>query len=373
MVNQQRLIDEFLELVQIDSESGSERKICDRLKQKFEELGFAPIEDNSATYTKHEAGNLIVNIEGNVADAPTILFTSHMDTVTPGKGVKPSISGDYIVSDGTTILGSDDKAGVAAILEGIRILKEKNIPHGNIQIVITAGEESGLLGSRNLDKSLLKADLGFAFDSDGPVGEVIVGAPSQVRFDVTVYGKAAHAGVSPEKGISAIQVASRAIAKMPLGRIDEETTANVGSFRGGVATNIVPDYVEIKAEARSRNEAKLEAQVKKMVEAFQQAADEAGARVEIETKRLYPSFQFSEEDLVVKKAVAAIKKIGREPIIGVSGGGSDANMFNGYGVPTVNLGIGYENIHTTQERMPIKELVKAAELVVALVEECAKR
>lgn len=372
MINEQRLIDEFMELVKTDSETGDEREICDLLKDKLTSLGLKVVEDDSAEKTGHGAGNLVATLQGTIDDAPTVYFTCHMDTVAPGKGVKPSIRDGYIVSDGTTILGSDDKAGLAALLEGLRILQEQKIPHGTIQLIITAGEESGLLGARHLDRSLVHADFGFALDSNGPVGEIITSAPSQVKILATIYGKAAHAGVNPEDGISAIQVASRAISKMPLGRIDEETTANIGRFQGGTASNVVPERVEILAEARSRDEQKLQAQVEKMVRAFHEAAEEFNAKAEVETITLYPAFKFDESDLVVQKAIAAVKQVGREPKIGASGGGSDANVIAGYGIPTVNLGIGYENIHTTSERMPIAELVKTAELVLALVKECAK-
>lgn len=372
MVNKQRLIDEFIELVKTDSVTGEERAICDLLTQKFTKLGLDVVEDGSAKLTGHGAGNLVATLKGTVDSAPKIYFTCHMDTVAPGNGIQPQINGDVIESDGTTILGADDKAGLAALLEGLRILKEKQLPHGQIQLIITAGEESGLNGSRHLDMSLVDADFGFAMDSDGEVGEIITAAPSQVKLLVTIYGKAAHAGVNPEDGISAIQVASRAISKMRLGRIDEETTANIGRFQGGTASNVIPERVEIVAEARSRNPEKLRAQVDSMVKAFHEAAAEFNAKAEVETQTLYPSFQFSEEDLVVKKAKEAVKRIGRTPRIGASGGGSDANVIAGQGIPTVNMGIGYQNIHTTSERMPIKELVKAAELVVALVEESVK-
>lgn len=372
MINKQRLIDEFLELVQTDSETGDERAICDLLKEKLSKLGLDVVEDDSASMTGHGAGNLVATLMGSEADAPTIYFTCHMDTVAPGKGIKPTIRDGYIVSDGTTILGSDDKAGLAALFEGLRIIQEQNIPHGEIQLIITAGEESGLLGARHLDRKLVHADFGFALDSNGPVGEIITSAPAQVKILATIHGKAAHAGVNPEDGISAIQVASRAISKMPLGRIDDETTANIGRFQGGTASNVIPDHVEILAEARSRDEAKLQTQVDKMVRAFHDAAEELGATADVETMKLYPGFKFNEADLVVQKAIAAVKKVGREPQLGASGGGSDANVIAGFGIPTVNLGIGYENIHTTSERMPITELVKAAELVVALVEECAR-
>ncbi|MFC7441023.1 M20/M25/M40 family metallo-hydrolase [Laceyella putida] len=372
MVNKQRLIDEFIELVKTDSVTGDERAICDLLTQKLTELGLDVVEDGSAQLTGHGAGNLVATLKGTLDGAPNIYFTCHMDTVAPGNGIQPQINGDIIESDGTTILGADDKAGLAALLEGIRLLKEKQLPHGQIQLIITAGEESGLIGSRHLDMSLVDADFGFALDSDGEVGEIITAAPSQVKVLATIHGKAAHAGVNPEDGISAIQVASRAISKMRLGRIDEETTANIGRFQGGTASNVVPERVEILAEARSRNPLKLRKQVDSMVKAFHEAAEEFKAKAEVETQTLYPSFQFTEEDLVVQKAKEAVKRIGRTPRIGASGGGSDANVIAGHGIPTVNLGIGYQNIHTTKERMPIKELVKATELVVALIEESAK-
>jgi tripeptide aminopeptidase len=373
LVNRERLLETFFELVKTDSETKEERQICDLLKQKWTELGFHVVEDDAAEKTGHGAGNLVATLEGTVKDAPVVYFTCHMDTVKPGKGVKPSIQDGYVVSDGTTILGSDDKAGIAALFEGIRLIREQGIDHGTIQLVITVGEESGLVGAKALDRSLLKADFGFALDSNGPVGEIITSAPSQYHIKATIYGKAAHAGVNPEDGISAIQVASRAISKMPLGRIDEETTANIGMFRGGTATNVVAEHAEIVAEARSRDEAKLETQVKKMVQAFEEAAREAGARVEVETEKMYPAYKYDESHPVVQTAIAAVKKVGRDPKILASGGGSDANVISGYGVPTVNLGIGYENIHSTSERMPIAELEKAAELVVSIIQTVAEK
>ncbi|MGF7087918.1 tripeptide aminopeptidase [Kroppenstedtia sanguinis] len=368
MVNEERLLDEFLELVQTDSETGDERAVCDLLKEKLTQIGFTVTEDDSASVTGHGSGNLIATLPGDDLSAPAIYFTSHMDTVAPGIGVKPRIEDGYVKSDGTTVLGADDKAGLAALLEGVRTVKEQGISHGSIQLILTAGEESGLVGSKSLDPGMLKADFGFAMDSNGLVGEIITEAPSQVRLDVVIRGKAAHAGVNPEDGISAIQVASRAISKIPLGRIDRETTANIGRFQGGTASNVIPETVEILAEARSRDEAKLEAQVDKMVKGFKEAATELGAEAEVKVTQMYPAYKFGESDAVVQKAVAAVKKVGRQPKLLASGGGSDANVIAGHGIPTVNLAIGYEEIHTTQEQMPIAELNKAAELVAALIE-----
>lgn len=369
MINKERIVQEFLELVQIDSETGFEGEIAEVLKQKFAALGLEVYEDGSKKVTNYGAGNLICTLKGNV-EGPTIYFTSHMDTVTPGKGVKPIIKEDgYIYSDGTTILGSDDKAGLAALLEGIKQLKEQKIPHGTIQFIITVGEESGLVGSRALEREKVKADFGFCFDSNGRVGKAVTAAPYQMKIFVTVHGKTAHAGVNPEAGVSAITIASKAIANMKLGRIDEETTANIGKFAGGKnkATNIVVDFVEIEAEARSLVHEKLNEQVTHMQKCFEDAARELGGTVEFKAHLQYPGYKLSNEDHVVQIAEKAIRSIGREPEFFASGGGSDANVISGYGIPTINLGVGYENIHTTNERMAIEELVKAAELFVAIV------
>lgn len=373
MVNKQRLVEEFLELVQIDSETKYEREIADVLKAKFEALGLHVIEDDTTAQTGHGAGNLICTLPATKEGVDPIYFTSHMDTVVPGKGVKPSIQDGYIVTDGTTILGADDKAGLAAMFEAIRMLKEKQIPHGLIQFIITVGEESGLVGAKALDPSLIQAKFGYALDSDGKVGQIIVTAPTQAKLKVTVHGKTAHAGVAPERGVSAITIAAKAIAQMPLGRIDEETTANIGRFEGGTQTNIVCDRVDILAEARSLVPEKMEAQVAKMKEAFERVAEEMGGRADVHVEVMYPGFKFGDGDYVVEIAKRAAEKIGRPHELLRSGGGSDANVIAGFGIPTVNLAIGYEDIHTTNERMPIEELVKTTEMVIAIIEEVAAR
>ncbi|MFD1039206.1 M20/M25/M40 family metallo-hydrolase [Virgibacillus byunsanensis] len=371
-VNQERLINEFFELVKVDSETKFEAEIAEVLKKKFTDLGVEVIEDSSKEETGHSAGNLICTLKGNKEGVDPIYFTSHMDTVVPGKGIKPSIKDGYIVSDGTTILGADDKAGLAAIFESIRSLQENNIQHGDIQFVITVGEESGLVGAKALDKSLLNANYGYAIDSNGTVGDIIVAAPTQAKLFTVIKGKTAHAGVAPEKGVSAITIAAKAIAKMPLGRIDEETTANIGRFEGGKQTNIVVDHVEILAEARSLIPEKMEDQVTKMKEAFEKTAEELGGKAEVDVKIMYPGFKRAEGDQVVEVARNAAKAIGRESKLLKSGGGSDANVIAGLGIPTVNLAVGYEEIHTTNERIAVDELVKIAELVTEIMKEVAK-
>ncbi|MCM3122314.1 MULTISPECIES: M20/M25/M40 family metallo-hydrolase [unclassified Mesobacillus] len=371
MINNERLLNEFLELVQIDSETKYETEIARVLKQKFEDLGVEVFEDDTTAQTGHGAGNLICTLEGTKEGVDTIYFTSHMDTVVPAKGVKPSIKDGYVVTDGTTILGADDKTGLAVMLETIRVLKEQSIPHGTIQFIITVGEESGLVGAKALDSSLVKAKYGYALDSDGKVGNIIVAAPTQAKVSAVIHGKTAHAGVAPEKGVSAITIAAKAVARMPLGRIDEETTANIGRFQGGTQTNIVADRAEILAEARSLIPEKMEAQVAKMKEAFESAAQEMGGKAEVDIQVMYPGFKFGEGDLVVELAKKAAAKIGRSSELLHSGGGSDANVIAGFGIPTVNLAVGYEEIHTTNERMPIEELEKLAEMVIALIQEVA--
>jgi tripeptide aminopeptidase len=372
MINQDRLVNEFLELVQVDSETKYETEIAKVLKEKFTALGVHVVEDDTTSQTGHGAGNLICTLEATKNDVDPIYFTSHMDTVVPGKGIKPSIKDGYIVSDGTTILGADDKAGLAAMFEAIRVLKDNQIPHGTIEFIITVGEESGLVGAKALDRSMITAKYGYALDSDGKVGDIVVAAPTQAKVRATIIGKTAHAGVAPEKGVSAITMAAKAIAKMPLGRIDEETTANIGRFEGGTQTNIVCDHVEILAEARSLVTEKMEAQVQKMKAAFESVAADMGGRAEVEITVMYPGFKFADGDHVVEVAKRAVAKIGRQSALQKSGGGSDANVIAGHGIPTVNLAVGYEEIHTTNEKMPVEELVKTAELIVAIVEEVAK-
>ncbi|WP_373892713.1 M20/M25/M40 family metallo-hydrolase [Virgibacillus natechei] len=371
-VNQERLVNEFFELVKIDSETGYEADIAEVLKRKFTDLSMEVTEDASKEKTGHAAGNLICTLKGNKEGADPIYFTSHMDTVVPGNGIKPSIQDGYIVSDGTTILGADDKAGLAAMLEAVRTMEENDIKHGDIQFVVTVGEESGLVGAKALDPSLLNAKYGYAVDSNGTVGDIIIEAPTQAKLAAVIKGKTAHAGVAPENGVSAITIAAKAISNMPLGRIDKETTANIGRFEGGNKTNIVADHVEILAEARSLIPEKMEAQVTKMKEAFEKAAEEQGGSADVTVDVKYPGYKQQEGDQVVEVARKAASEIGRTSNLLESGGGSDANVIAGFGIPTVNLAVGYEEIHTTNERIPVEELVKITELITEISKQATK-
>lgn len=366
MLNNDRLADTLFKLVKVDSETGDEGGISEVLKKKFTELGFGVKEDEAKIKTGHGANNLVCTLPGNAVGTP-IFFGSHMDTVFPGKNIHPSLKDGYIVSDGSTILGSDDKAGLSALIEAFSVIKEEHRQHADVQVIVTVGEESGLLGAKALDTRLIKAGYGFELDSDGPVGNIIIAAPYQTKLIIDLFGETAHAGIAPEKGISAITMAAKAIARMPLGRIDEDTTANIGRFEGGKATNIVCDNVRILAEARSLVKSKMDRQTRLMKEAFEQTALEMGGRADVDLKFMYPGYRFNPEDRIVQLAMAAVESVGRIPKLLSSGGGSDANVINGKGIQVINLGVGYEKIHTTKERISVEELIKTSELVLSLI------
>ena len=369
MINSERLIGEFIELVQVDSESGAERKLADLLKEKLNVLGLQVFEDEAGSYVEvgQRTGNIIATLPANGGQGPLLLFSAHMDTVKPGQGVKPVRQNGVITSSGDTILGSDDKAGIAAILESLRVLQEQNILHGGLQVVFTVGEEIGLMGAKGLDYSRLQAKIGFVLDSGGPTGEIIIKAPTQYSFKATIKGKAAHAGIAPEQGINAIVVASQGIAGMKVGRIDEETTSNIGLISGGVATNIVPEKVAIQGEARSISPSKAKAQIDHMMEELRRAAERVGAKAEIEVVNEYDPINLAPDALPVRIAVKAAEQIGLKPFLGQTGGGSDANIFNGQGIACANLGTGMSKVHTTEEFITEENLLNNARFVLEIV------
>jgi len=366
MINKERLLNTFLEYIQIDSESTHEGAMAARIAADLEALGCQVCQDNSQEKTGSETGNLYCTLPGSAEGEP-IVFSAHMDTVVPGVGVEPVIENGVIRSKGNTILGGDDKSGVAAVVEAMRTIVEKDIPHPTIQAVFTVCEEIGLKGSKAADFDKLAGKKVVVLDSSGDAGFIIVGAPGQYKIEAAIVGRRAHAGVAPEEGISAIQVAAEAISNMKLLRIDEETTANIGSISADFATNIVPERLELVAEARSRNDEKLETQVKHMVDCLQAACDKYGATLETKLTKAYSGYSYSGQDELVKAAVAACEKVGLEPKLGTSGGGSDANVFNGNGFQAVNLGTGMSKVHTTQEEITVKNLEDTAALVLALM------
>ena len=367
MVNEKRLIESFMELVKIDSISREEKEVADFLVKKLKDLGLEVRVDQAGEKVKSNSGNIIARLRGNKDKATPIMFSAHMDTVVPGKNINPICDGEKIVSDGKTILGADDKAAIAALLEALYIIKEKNISHGDIEIVFTICEEIGLHGAKNLDISDLNARMAFVLDCGGQVGEIISAAPSQNSLKIIIHGKSAHAGSNPEGGINAIQVAGFVLSRMKLGRIDEETTANIGIISGGKATNIIPDEVTLEGEVRSRKEEKLEKYTEQLKKIAEDTAQEFKAKAEVKINREYYCYNLSTDDQVAKIAMKALKDMGLEPLLHPSGGGSDANVFNKKGFPAVDLAIGMENVHTLEEYILVKNLKNTAEYVLSII------
>jgi tripeptide aminopeptidase len=353
MINEARLLENFLTLVRIDSPSGEEGAIAQELAAHLNRLGLSVHQD-----TLH---NIVARLPGQ---GEPILLAAHMDTVMPGRGVKPVVRDGIVYSDGTTILGSDDKSGIAIILEILHTITERNLPHPTIEVLLTVREEVGLAGAKGVDKSLLQSKLGVSFDTGGVPGSIVVSAPSHNLISAVVHGKAAHAGAEPELGINAILVAARALMDMPLGRLDDETTANIGTIKGGLASNIVPDRVELLGEARSRQLTKLEQQTAKMVKALQVAADHYSAKVDIEVQRAYDGYNLTESDATVSRLMAACRAAGIKPALVPSGGGSDANILNASGIQVVNLSTGMRSVHTVNEQIAVADMVACARIVM---------
>ncbi|MFZ5644088.1 MAG: M20/M25/M40 family metallo-hydrolase [Bacillota bacterium] len=367
MINRERLLNEFLELVKIDSVSGFERNIADILKKKLKDIGLEVFEDDTGKKINTEAGNIIARLNDNGGAHSTIMVCAHMDTVEPGRNVKPVVEGDIVKSSGDTILGGDNKAGIAIILEALKVLKENNIRHGELEIVLTVFEEGGLLGAANIDPKMLKSNIGYVLDSDGPPGTIVTKAPTQDRISVLIKGKAAHAGICPEKGINSIEVAARAISGMKIGRIDEETTSNIGVISGGKATNIIPDSVLIQGETRSLSESKKERETQHIIEKINEAVSFFGAQADINVEHLYREINVNENEKVVTIALEAAENINISPRLEKTGGGSDANIFNEKGISTVVLGIAMQNVHTTDEYIKVDDMVLGCRYLVEII------
>lgn len=373
VLNKDRIFEEFKELVAIPCHSTKERQIFEVVKAKLEALGFNVEEDDAASKLDSECGNMWAFLPGNKAGATKVLLSGHLDGVEPCGGTTVVRKDGILYSDGTTILGSDDKSGVVAILEGVRMILEENAEHGDIQVLLTIAEEGGVNGSRCMDKSKLNADVGYALDSEGAPGEIIVGAPGQYKYSIKVIGKTAHGGMEPEKGINSVMVAAKALAEVKrYGRIDEETTANIGIINGGIATNIVPALVEIQGDARSRNSEKLIAIRDEIVNTICTAVEKQGAKAEADVVLKYNSFLVDENSKVVELAKDACAQFGFEPNVGLTGGGSDANFINAYGVPCVILGTGMSNVHTVDEYIKEEDLYNSALMVYGILKAAVK-
>ncbi len=357
-----------MRIIRIDSESRFERDVALFLEKEMKEAGGECFYDDCGEKVGGNTGNLIVKIKGNTA-APPLFLCSHMDTVPPGKGIKPFIKDGIMRSDGTTILGSDDKSGVSIIVEVIRSLKERDLPHGDIEIAFTICEEIGLLGVKHIDRSLFKASDGIVLDSSTP-DRLVIKCPASDMLEVQIKGIEAHAGLCPEKGISAIQIASEAIAQMSLGRIDSETTSNIGKISGGNAINIIPGSVSLLCEARSHSEEKLKKQIKHMRDCFEQSSAKAysgNPAVEIRQTALYPAMDVSPSSRIAKMVEENARRFKHPLVFHTSGAGCDANYINDKGIECVNLGTGMYDLHTINEHLVIKEFNRSADIVLGTI------
>ncbi len=364
------IIEYFLSLIKIDSESKNEKAVAEKLEKDLKELGAEVLFDKAQLKTGGNVGNLYAYITGSI-NKPPILFCAHMDTVKPGNGINPQIKDGIITSDGTTILGADDKSGITEIIWAIKELKESGEKHAPVEILFTISEEIGLQGAKHLDYSLIRSKTGYALDSHH-VGRLSIGAPSQNSLKFVVRGKESHAGVAPEKGINAIRVAAEAIAAMPDGRIDSETTCNVGIIKGGKATNVVPNEVIIEAEARSHNKDKLKKVSDEMCQAFREVVKKFQVgkyktEVEIKVKEEYQAFRLNEKAEVVVLAKDAAEKLDIEFKTEIGGGGSDVNIFNQHGLQMAVAGTGMDKVHTVDECIKISELEIGAKWILEII------
>jgi tripeptide aminopeptidase len=361
-------LDLFLELAAISSPSGEEREVADRVVDYLRDCGLRPEEDDAGPRIGSTMGNILAALEPTAEGEPLFLC-AHLDTVPPEGAIEPVVEDGVVRNARATILGADNKAAVAVMLEATRRVLAENRPHAGIELLFTPKEEVGLIGAFAFDHTRLRARVGYVYDQAAPIGEVILGAPSAHQLHVAFHGRAAHAGMYPEEGRSAIAAAARAIAEMQLGRIDEETTANVGQIEGGTAANIVPERCSFVMDARSHDERKLADLVQSIQDAITFAAGVAECEVETKLTRSYRAYRFKRDDRSVALAAAALERCGHEPRYALSGGAADANVFNERGLACVNLANGMAEIHTPDEHIAVADLEAMVEVTLALVDE----
>jgi tripeptide aminopeptidase len=349
MINQERLVNSFCDLVRIDSPSGEEEAVAQHLVAVLQDLGLQVARDAH--------GNVIAREPG---DNP-LLLSAHMDTVEPGRGIKPSVQGNHIVSDGTTILGGDCKAGVSAILEGLQSVQESGLAHRPVEVVFTRGEEIGLVGASNLDYSMIKATQAVVFDGNGPVNRITGASPTYMRFDIKVKGRAAHAGVEPEKGLSAIRIASEIIGELPQGRLDEETTFNVGLISGGSVRNAVPAEAAFGGEFRSRNTETFDLVKMQLLATLERVRERyREATIEEELEVMFQMYNLDPEEPIVKLVTRIMQDMALPSDIRPSGGGTDGNVLRLHGIESVVVGMSTNEMHTVDEYVVIPDLVNTA-------------
>jgi tripeptide aminopeptidase len=365
--SRERLTELFLMLTRLPGPSRNERKVADAVIGCLTSLGISVHEDGAGAIIGGDTGNLWCCVSGEGA-GPHLALGAHLDTVAPTGVIEPILddAGVFRSASGT-ILGGDDKAAITALLHATELMTGSNASFPAFELFFTVSEETGLLGARHLDEHVLRSPLAAVLDSSGPVGGIVVKAPSQEGVRAIFRGQAAHAGVEPERGRSAIQAAAKAIAAMRLGRLDEETSANIGMIRGGVASNIVPDLCEIEGECRSHDAGKLAHVAAAMVDALQEAAGQTGVDVDVNLVHEYQAFALNGRSPAVRLSKAAISAVGLEPRLLTGGGGSDANVLNARGLPTVNLDAGMMRVHSPDEYLALDELERLCSVVVQLI------
>jgi len=350
------LVDAFCSMVRLSSESGHEDAFIAFLRRLL-------TEESGAVCSTDAYGNLVARLPArNSQVREASLFGFHADTVKPGEGIEPVVKDGVIRSQGETILGADDKAGIAEFLEALRTVS----CHPPLEIVITRDEELGLKGSKNLDMSLLSAKVGFVIDMDS-LDAIVIGGPSKMSIDVTLTGKAAHAGMEPEKGISAIRAASHAVVMLREGRIDEETTVNVGTIRGGEIRNGVPDKARLELECRSLSHDRCLGQCELVKQVFETAARAAGVKSDIVMDLSYKASRLAADSRPVRVAEQAMRSVGLTPKIRVIGGGTDASVYNARGIETVVLGAGMHDEHTQDEHIAVKDMETAVRTITEIL------
>jgi tripeptide aminopeptidase len=362
------LVDLFLELCAIPSPPGEERLVADRVGKELDRLGLEWWEDGAATRLGSSTGNLVCRIPPTVDEGVPLLFCAHLDTVPLDGALEPVVEDGVVRNAGGTILGADDKSAVVAMLEAVRRVVVEGRSHAGIELVFTPKEEIGLLGAAELDVSELHARVGFVYDQAAPVGEIVVGAPSAQELVLRFHGRAAHAGMYPEEGRSAVVAAARAIVDMPHGRIDDETSANVGLVRGGSARNIVPEWCELQAEVRSHDYRRVGEVVQQIVDAAAYAAAVSDCTLETAIEPKYRGYRLRPDALAVRLADAGLRSAGVEPRLVLSGGAADANVFNERNLPCVNLANGMIDIHTSDERIAVEDLERMVEVTLGIVD-----
>ncbi|MCS7006634.1 MAG: M20/M25/M40 family metallo-hydrolase [Gaiellaceae bacterium] len=367
------LLDLFLELCAIPSPSRKERAVADRVGAALTELGLEWDEDDAAARLDGDTGNIYCRIPPSDGAVGTpLFFCAHTDTVPPEGPIEPLVGEDGVVRNAAgTILGADNKAAIAAMLEAARRIVREGRRHAGIELLFTPQEEISLRGAAAFDHARLQARIGFVYDQGGSIGEIVVGSPHGRLLDLHFRGRAAHAGMFPEDGRSAIAAAARAIADFRLGRIDEETSANVGEIVGGSARNVVPERCSVSAEVRSHDEAKADELIREMIETAAFAATLDECELETTVRPSFTGYRFRKDDPAVTLASRALRACGFEPRYALSGGGADANVFNACGRACVNLANGMLDIHTPKERIAVADLEAMVEVTLALVDAAA--